>query len=109
MKGTRREFPGTLKRLYEIGYREVEPSGFGKYTAEEFSRFIKHAGFTAPSAHLPFNTATDLKPMFDDCHALGARYATSSSLRRLGTEWCIAWSLPIDAEWQQTSPAPQSG
>ena len=74
--------PGTLKRLYEIGYREVEPAGFGKYTAEEFSVFVRDAGLHAPSAHMPFNGTTDLGRIFSDCHALGAQYATSSSLRQ---------------------------
>lgn len=74
--------PGTLKRLYAIGYREVEPADFGKYTAKEFSSLIKDAGLRAPSVHMPFNSAVDLGQIFSDCHALGAQYATSSSLRQ---------------------------
>jgi sugar phosphate isomerase/epimerase len=72
--------PGTLKQLHDIGYREVETAGFGKYTAKDFGQMIKDAGLSCPSAHLPMN-APDLGPIFDDAHALGAAYATSSFLR----------------------------
>jgi hypothetical protein len=71
--------PGTLKQVYKIGYREVETAGFGKYPAKEFGQLIKDAGLSCPSAHLQFNTA-DLGPAFDDAHALGVTYATSSIL-----------------------------
>jgi sugar phosphate isomerase/epimerase len=70
---------GTLKELYDIGYREVETAGFGKYTAKEFGQLIKEAGLVCPSAHLPLSE-DDLTQAFEDAHALGAAYATSSTL-----------------------------
>ena len=73
--------PGTLQSLHKIGFREVESAGFGRYSAAEFGRMIHAAGLRCPSAHLPFNTATDLGPLFAEAHALGAEYATSSVLR----------------------------
>jgi hypothetical protein len=75
--------PGTLNSLYEVGFREVEAAGFGKYTATEFGKLVANAGLRCPSAHLPFNTAKDLGPLFSDAHALGAQYVTSSILRTL--------------------------
>jgi sugar phosphate isomerase/epimerase len=74
-----KDTPGTLKLLYEIGFREVETAGFGKYTVKEFRQLIDDAGLKVPSAHLNMNAA-DLAPIFEDAHTLGARYATSSSL-----------------------------
>ena len=71
--------PETLTQLHKIGYREVETAGFGKYTAKEFGQLIKDAGLSCPSAHLQLNTS-DLGPAFESAHALGASYATSSSL-----------------------------
>src|SRR5271165_2076676 len=44
--------PGTLKRLHEIGYREVETAGLMKHTAKEFRGFLDDAGLVCPSAHL---------------------------------------------------------
>jgi sugar phosphate isomerase/epimerase len=82
---------GTLKQLYGIGYREVETAGFGRYTAKEFGQLIKEAGLSCPSAHLQFNTA-DLGPVFDDAHALGVTYATSSVLSMEATPGSISIS-----------------
>jgi sugar phosphate isomerase/epimerase len=70
--------PGTLKAVHDIGFREVESAGFGKYSATEFSKLISDAGLKCPSAHLPFKMDGDLGPVFADANALGAHYATSS-------------------------------
>lgn len=74
-----KDTPGTLKRLYEIGFREVETAGFGKYSVKEFRQLIDDAGLKVPSGHLNMN-APDLGPIFEEAHTLGAHYATSSSL-----------------------------
>ena len=74
-----KDTPGTLKTLHEIGFREVETAGFGKYTVTEFRKLLDDAGLKAPSAHLNLNAA-DLGPVFEDAHTLGAHYAVSSSL-----------------------------
>ena len=71
--------PGTLKQLHDIGYREVETAGFGKYSAKEFGQLIRDAGLSCPSAHLPLN-GPEYGQVFDDAHALGVTYATSSTL-----------------------------
>jgi sugar phosphate isomerase/epimerase len=72
--------PGTLKAVHDIGFREVESAGFGKYSATEFGKLISDAGLKCPSAHLPFKISGDLAPIFADAHALGAQYATSSTM-----------------------------
>jgi sugar phosphate isomerase/epimerase len=75
--------PGTLKQLHDIGYREVETAGFGKYSAKEFGQLIKDAGLSCPSAHLQLN-GPEYSQVFDDAHALGVTYATSSTLSEGG-------------------------
>ena len=74
-----KDTPAALKELHDIGYREVETAGFGKYSAAEFRRMLDDAGLKVPSAHLNLSTP-DLGPLFADAHTLGAQYATSSSL-----------------------------
>ncbi len=74
-----KDTPGTLKQLYEIGFREVETAGFGKYSVKEFRAMVDDAGLKVPSAHVNLAPA-DLGPVFEDVHAFGAKYATSSSL-----------------------------
>jgi sugar phosphate isomerase/epimerase len=70
---------GTLKGLSGFGYTCVESAGFAKLAASEFRKLLDEAGLQCPSCHLGF-TAADPAPLFDDAHAVGARYAVSSVL-----------------------------
>lgn len=79
-----KDTPAALKELHDIGYREVETAGFGKYSAGDFRRMLDNAGLKVPSAHLNLS-APDLGPAFADAHTLGAQYATSSSLATSNT------------------------
>lgn len=71
---------GTLKKLREIGFGEVESASMGKLSSAEFRRLLDDAGLPCPSAHLQFDI-DNLGPSFADAHALGAKYATSGLLR----------------------------
>jgi sugar phosphate isomerase/epimerase len=79
-KPLEQDAPGTLKKLHEIGYHEAETAGFGRYTAKEFRTLLDDAGLVCPSAHLQL-LKPEVGPLFDEAHALGATYATSSVLR----------------------------
>jgi sugar phosphate isomerase/epimerase len=72
--------PATLKKLYEIGFREVEPAGTGKYSASEFKGLIADAGLTCPSVHLQVKK-DDFEAALADAKALGAHYAVTSVLK----------------------------
>ena len=74
-----KDTPGTLKKLHEIGFREVETAGFGKYSVKEFRQLLDDAGLKAPSAHLNMGSP-ELGPVFEQANILGAHFATSSSL-----------------------------
>ena len=80
VNGPMRDDPaGTLKKLREIGFREVESAGFGKLSAKQFRQLLDDAGLACPSAHLQFG-ADNWGAAFEDAHALGAAYAASGSL-----------------------------
>jgi sugar phosphate isomerase/epimerase len=70
---------GTLKKLAEIGYSEVETAGFGKLSAAQFRDLLRDSGLRAPSAHLGFGM-DDTDKLLDDAKTLGAEYAVSSIL-----------------------------
>jgi sugar phosphate isomerase/epimerase len=73
---------GTLKKLREIGYGEVETAGFGTLSAKQFRGLLDDNGLACPSAHLGFDP-DKLDAAFEDAHALGAKYAASGSLDAL--------------------------
>jgi sugar phosphate isomerase/epimerase len=80
VNGPMQEDPaGTLKKIRDIGFGEVESAGFGKLTAKQFRQRLDDAGLACPSAHLQFDV-NNLGPTFEDAHALGAAYAASGSL-----------------------------
>ena len=70
----------TLRRIREIGFREVETAGMAGLEPAEFRRLLDDSGLAAPSAHLDFS---DPGAAFGQAHALGAQYAASGSLRGL--------------------------
>ena len=72
----------TLRTIREIGFGEVETAGFGALSGQQFRKLLEDAGLKCPSAHLQFDIG-NLGAAFDQAHALGARYATSGSLREV--------------------------
>ena len=73
-----KDAPGTVKRIAEIGYKEVETAGFGSVkTAASLRKLLDDNGLKCPSAHLTFDLK-NLNKTFDDAHTLGCTYATSS-------------------------------
>ena len=76
---------GTLGKLHEIGYRQVETAGFAGKSAEEFRKLLEGAGLECPSAHLQL-TEAGAAAAFAEAHTLGAKYATSSSLWHMMAE-----------------------
>ena len=70
--------PETLRKLYQIGFREVEAAGTGKYKPAEFRKLVTDAGLGMPSAHFDMNTA-ELGPVFDIAKGLGVKYVCTPS------------------------------
>jgi sugar phosphate isomerase/epimerase len=65
-------------QIAAIGYKEVEPAGFGSLkTASEFRKALDDTGLKCPSAHLEFDL-DNLQKTFADANALGCTYATCS-------------------------------
>ncbi len=72
---------GTLKKLAQIGYSEVEIAWFGTLSASaaQFHDLVRDAGLRAPSAHLLFGMQETSK-LLDDAKTLGVEYVVSSVL-----------------------------
>jgi sugar phosphate isomerase/epimerase len=54
-----RDFDGTLARVAEIGYREVEFAGYYNRTPEQVREVLRRTGLAAPSAHIPLPATDD--------------------------------------------------
>lgn len=81
MRGLMRtDMPGTLARVAEIGYREVEFAGyFGRSNAEVRDMLAKN-GLTSPSTHIGFDQMkVDWDKTFDGALAKGHEFVTVPS------------------------------
>jgi sugar phosphate isomerase/epimerase len=75
----KRDVPGTLKKIREIGYEEVETAGFANLDGTEFRKQLDAAELVCHSAHLQMNSP-DLGPVFADANAVGAHFAVCSAM-----------------------------
>jgi sugar phosphate isomerase/epimerase len=71
-----RDFDGTLARVAEIGYREVEFAGYYGRTPAQVREVLQRTGLSAPSAHIPLPaTDDDWKRALDAAKAIGHEWA----------------------------------
>jgi sugar phosphate isomerase/epimerase len=80
-----RDFDGTLSRLAELGYREVEFAGYFGRTPAQVRAAIARAGLTAPGSHVAFETL------------LGEFERTAGDAAAAGHGWVVVPWLPESA------------
>lgn len=69
--------PGTLARLAEIGYREVEFAGYYRRTPAEVRQLLERNRLAAPSTHVQYETVRDnFDRTADDALAIGHQFLT---------------------------------
>lgn len=76
---------GTLARVAEIGYEEVEFAGYFERRPEEVRRALERAGLRAPAAHVSVELAREDWPR------------TLDTASTIGHSWLVVGSIP-DAE-----------
>src|SRR5947209_4282241 len=70
------DLDATLRKIAEIGYRNVELAGFYGLTAAELRSKLDNYGLKAASAHVQFALfESNSAQAFADMHALGCEYA----------------------------------
>ncbi len=74
-----KDLPGTLRQIRAVGYERVETAGFAGLTAKAFRAQLDQANLVCLSTHLPVGNR-ELGSLFEDAHAVGARYIVSSAL-----------------------------
>ncbi|MCZ2818432.1 sugar phosphate isomerase/epimerase family protein [Modestobacter sp. VKM Ac-2984] len=107
-----------LRRLAEMGYRNVEPYTLSGWTAEEYAALLDEYGLKASARHVdvdsPANPA-DIEQIIEDNRTLGITYFGSGStagapwIGELTTEadW-IAYAEYLDAVGEQARKAGQT-
>ncbi|HYL13624.1 MAG TPA: sugar phosphate isomerase/epimerase [Terriglobales bacterium] len=88
----KRDFEGTLAKVSEIGYREVEFAGFFNHTPQEVRAILDRHGLAAPSSHVDYQLlSTDWPKTLEAAHVVGQAFVVCPSvdeqLRRQPDGW----------------------
>jgi sugar phosphate isomerase/epimerase len=77
------DLAGTLARISQIGYKEVEFAGFYNHPASDVRDMLAKVGLSAPSAHIAIEQIlTKPDQTFADAHTVGLQWITVPSLPR---------------------------
>ena len=73
-----KDLPGTLARIAQIGYRDVEFAGYHGRSAQEIRDLLARNGLRAPSSHIPVAELNGdrWKKTLDDAKTIGHEYLT---------------------------------
>lgn len=82
-----RDFEGTIARVAQIGYREVEFAGYYHRDARAVRATLDAAGLNAPAVHIPFEAlGTRWPETLEAATVIGHRYLVVPSLPRETTQ-----------------------
>ncbi|HEY6158529.1 MAG TPA: sugar phosphate isomerase/epimerase [Gemmatimonadales bacterium] len=70
----KKDVEGTLARVAEAGYGEVEFAGYFGKSAAEIRAMLDHHGLTAPSTHVGLTTPEAWHEALDAAHVIGHQY-----------------------------------
>jgi sugar phosphate isomerase/epimerase len=102
------DLAGTLARVAQIGYKEVEFAGYHNHAPAEVRDLLKQNGLTAPAAHIALSAIqTTPDKTFDDARTIGhewivvpspppGKYETIDDWKRLAAQFNAA-AKPVNA------------
>ena len=71
----KKDFAGTLAKVAQIGYKEVEFAGYFDHSAKSVRDILHRNGLTAPAAHVGFPVlGKEWDKVIDDAHIVGHHY-----------------------------------
>src|SRR5262245_22461975 len=62
---------GTLARVAEIGYKEVEPTSYGNFDPKHFRAMLDRQELSAPSTHAGATEGPDLEKQLEGFQIMG--------------------------------------
>ncbi|MEO6527660.1 MAG: sugar phosphate isomerase/epimerase [Gemmatimonadaceae bacterium] len=76
---TAKDYPGTLLRVAQIGYRQVQTTGsYGNYTAQQIHQFLDAAKLVSPATHVSPRVGPDFERTLEGYQMIGHKYTTVS-------------------------------
>ncbi len=79
---TAEDYEGTLARVAEIGYKEVEPAtDYARLGPKQFRALLDRHGLSAPSTHVPATDGPGLEKQLEGFEIMGIRYTEVAAAR----------------------------
>jgi sugar phosphate isomerase/epimerase len=103
---TDKDVEGTLRKVYALGFREIEFAGYYKMPAADLAKLMKSIGFTLVSTHTGADDiAKDPAQIIADAKTLGLKYIICSSPMTKNVDKSkLEWAKKMDAldlaDWQ---------
>ncbi len=69
-----KDFEGTIAKVAEIGYKEVEPVGYGGLDPKQFRALLDRYKLSAPSTHAGATDGPDLEKQLEGHQIMGFQY-----------------------------------
>jgi sugar phosphate isomerase/epimerase len=93
-----KDLEGTLRKLYALGFREIEFAGFYGKSAAELAKLFKGIGFTLTSMHAGADAiAATPDQIIADAKTLGLKYIICSSPMSDAAKAKLEWAKKMDA------------
>jgi sugar phosphate isomerase/epimerase len=93
-----KDLEGTLRRLHELGFREIEFAGYYGKTAAELGALLKSLGLEAVSTHIDADhIAANPDQIIADARTLGLEYIICSSPTAAASKAKLDWGKKMDA------------
>ncbi len=71
------KFDGVLAKASAIGFKEIEPTGYGNIAPKEFRAMLDRHGLRMPSTHAGLTGApAEMEKQFEGLQIMGAKYST---------------------------------
>jgi sugar phosphate isomerase/epimerase len=72
---TAKDYEGTVAKVAEIGYKEVEPAtNYAGMEPKQFRAMLDRYGLTAPTTHVPATEGPDLEKQLEGFQIMGIKY-----------------------------------
>jgi sugar phosphate isomerase/epimerase len=72
-----KDFPGTLKKIADMGYAGVEYAGLHGHAPGQIAKLVKDLGMVSSSAHVGIPTKENINQLVDEAKILGYSYLIS--------------------------------
>jgi sugar phosphate isomerase/epimerase len=93
-----KDLEGTLRKLYALGFREIEFAGFYGKSAADLGKLFKGIGFTLTSMHAGADDiAAKPEQIIADAKTLGLKYIICSSPMSDAAKAKLEWAKKMDA------------